>query len=65
MAPIFTVLGFKGVVLGGLIFINVENLVIYEDTALNIYGNSHEHNHKKLEITKFMSILLFLSWTLG
>ena len=51
-------LGLTGVVPDGSIFINTDDLLIYEDTSININGYGHVQNHYKLEITKFMSIFL-------
>ena len=47
------------VVSDGLIC-SIDNLVISEDTALAIDGNGHFHNHYKIDITKFMTILLLV-----
>ena len=56
--PMMEFVGLKGVVPNGLIYGNDDSLVISEDTELTVNGNFHIQNHYKLEITKFMIILL-------
>ena len=52
------ILGLKYVVNVALFCSNDYNMVISENTLLNIGDSGHVHNHYKLDITKFMSILL-------
>ena len=43
--PMLTFLRLKGAIIGGLICSNVDNLVISEDTSLDVDGKGHLHYH--------------------
>ena len=57
---ILTFLGLKGVISGGLIHSNDDNLVISEDIALIVDNSGHVHYYYKLQIATFISILLLI-----